>query len=369
MMTGLAYGYKIKLHDGREVKGDRIIDQEIAPIIREIFEMYADGHSLSSMVEILNSREIPSPRGGEWQKTALIGSIKRYEGLLCNQLYRGRVIWNQKSKRINPETGGKNYFVNPESEWVITEREDLRIVSEELWTRCDLRKVDRKSINKKAVQYYTFNPYRQLVFCGSCHGQKTLADRKRYVCRSWKAKRTCNNARGTRQAAILEEIQYVLQDSIKIKSDKQICDEINSILNLGQRKRHLLLKEVKRLDLCIKQTTSLIGSKGIDLDIVTDRLKEFQHQHADLQVQLAETIDPPKRGIKSLFLQTIDDLIKALGSPQRNDRYRLLLKLLVEKIILTPITRLPYGETIDVMIADNAWVNLHQYICKRDSKS
>lgn len=86
------------------------------------------------------SMHITSPGGKKWTKNALTGSLSRHEGILNNQIYRGRVIWNMKSLTINPEIGGKNYYMNPENEWVITQHEDLRIVSDELWECCETLK-------------------------------------------------------------------------------------------------------------------------------------------------------------------------------------------------------------------------------------
>ena len=147
-MFGLAYGYKIKIENGREAQGQREINEEQAEVIREIFHMYAEGHSLGSIVQILNARNVLSPRKSKWTKQSLLGSKARREGILCNEIYRGRAIWNMKSKSINPDTGGKNYKMNPESEWKVTQQEHLRIISDELWAKCDIRKYAKKIVKK-----------------------------------------------------------------------------------------------------------------------------------------------------------------------------------------------------------------------------
>ena len=174
-MFGIPYGYKIKIKNGREVTGEREIDKTKASVVLEIFTMFADGHSLGSIVQYLNAQNITSPGGKKWTKNALAGSLSRHEGILNNQIYRGCVIWNMKSLFINPETGGKNYYMNPENEWVITQHEDLRIVFDELWERCEILKQRYKKQPKR--RKYLINPLLGLVFCGICSSQKTLPTR------------------------------------------------------------------------------------------------------------------------------------------------------------------------------------------------
>ena len=364
-MTGLAYGYKIKIRNEREATGERIIDENKALIIREIFTMYADGHSLSSIAQILNSRGIPSPRGGQWQKTALIGSIKRHEGLLCNQLYRGRIIWNMKSKHINPETGGKNYFVNPQSEWVIHDDENLRIISEELWARCDLRKFARSPQERKKDKVHIFNPYRDLVFCAQCGAKKILADRKRFVCQGWKAKRTCTNARGTQEHVILQHLEHTLQRAISRVTSKELKQEIENTLLVNQQSKSRLIKDLNKLEARIEKLSTMLDQKGISLDSVTNKLQAMQHERSSLVAQINQALDTPPFNVKTQFENVIDELCKELARPQVNDKYRVLLFLFVDKILLSPRKDKSIGENVDVVMRKDVWPKLYQFLANK----
>ncbi|WP_087462555.1 recombinase family protein [Oleiphilus messinensis] len=61
------------------------------------------------------------------------GSPSKGSGLLNNELYRGRHIWNRSQWLKDPDTGKRVRIERPESEWCVSERQDLRIVSDELW--------------------------------------------------------------------------------------------------------------------------------------------------------------------------------------------------------------------------------------------
>ncbi|MFB9261912.1 recombinase family protein [Bradyrhizobium erythrophlei] len=40
---------------------------------------------------------MPGPRGGVWNASTIAGSRKRLNGILQNELYVGRIIWNRQS--------------------------------------------------------------------------------------------------------------------------------------------------------------------------------------------------------------------------------------------------------------------------------
>jgi site-specific DNA recombinase len=48
--------------------------------VRRIFEEYAAGTSARAIVHRLNAEGVPSPRGGTWAVSALVGDRKRGAG-------------------------------------------------------------------------------------------------------------------------------------------------------------------------------------------------------------------------------------------------------------------------------------------------
>ncbi|WP_329959107.1 recombinase family protein [Shinella sumterensis] len=57
----------------------------------------------------------------------------RQTGILHNELYVGRIVWNKQNYRKNPETERRTARLNDKSDWVVTEVPSMRIVSDELW--------------------------------------------------------------------------------------------------------------------------------------------------------------------------------------------------------------------------------------------
>ena len=104
------------------------IEPKEAAVILRIFTSYAEGMSLTQIVKTFNEENVPgSIRSTKGWSPATISRI------LDNEKYAGRWIWNRTESRRDPKTGRRRRFEKPESEWVINEDEELRIVPKQLW--------------------------------------------------------------------------------------------------------------------------------------------------------------------------------------------------------------------------------------------
>ncbi len=133
---GKAYGYKVvqKFDEaGNPVRGDRKIDPVEAKIVRRIFEDYAAGLSPKKIAEALNEDRIPGPSGRGWGASTLHGNRERGTGILNNELYVGRQIWNRLQYVKDPDTGKRTSRLNPLEDWVVTDVPGLRIIPQDLW--------------------------------------------------------------------------------------------------------------------------------------------------------------------------------------------------------------------------------------------
>lgn len=102
----LGYRREIIGADAQGHESDRLaINDEQAALLRRIFELYARGHSLKRICAILNAEDVPSPRAGErgkynagvWNPSTLSGDPALGEGILNNELYVGRRIYNRRT--------------------------------------------------------------------------------------------------------------------------------------------------------------------------------------------------------------------------------------------------------------------------------
>ena len=104
------------------------IEPREAAIVLRLFTSYAEGVSLTKIVTTFNEENVPgSIRSAQGWSPATISRI------LDNEQYVGRWIWNRTESRRDPKTGRRRRFDKPESEWMIYEDEELRIVPKQLW--------------------------------------------------------------------------------------------------------------------------------------------------------------------------------------------------------------------------------------------
>jgi hypothetical protein len=73
------------------------------------------------------------------EPSTIYGNGKRGTGILNNELYIGRLVWNRLRYVKNPDTGKRVSRLNPEAEWMRKEVPELRIVSDDLWTAAKSR--------------------------------------------------------------------------------------------------------------------------------------------------------------------------------------------------------------------------------------
>jgi site-specific DNA recombinase len=132
----MSFGYRSVGDD----RGHRLeIDAESAEWVRWIFAHYADGWSCQRIAAELNRKRVRSPRATSWSVSALYGSPAKGSGVLNNEFYIGRYIWNRSQWVKDPDTGKRQRLVRPRQEWRVIERPELRIVSDELWTAARAR--------------------------------------------------------------------------------------------------------------------------------------------------------------------------------------------------------------------------------------
>jgi DNA invertase Pin-like site-specific DNA recombinase len=159
MIAAPAFGYDI--HREFDAVGNRIgthwrIDDAEARIVQQIFAKRVQGMSYNQIAVWLNTSGVPCQRkgrdehGGFWRPS----SIRR---LLTNSIYRGVFVWH----------GSVSYHscVTKRGEAVETReflRPQLRLVDDDVWTRCNMKSISRSGYGGGK------NPYSGLVVCGYC---------------------------------------------------------------------------------------------------------------------------------------------------------------------------------------------------------
>jgi len=157
-----------------------IIDQEIAPIVVEIFEMRATGAGIATIARALNEKGYPSPGRLRFERGIITNNNKKgtdlpwnrhvLTELLRNVVYIGNLAQGRSTQCLYK---GIAYHWTDPSEWDVVEHTHEPIISMELWERAqsvDKRnsKAAKDSFGKYAHLPKRENPYGSLLRCADC---------------------------------------------------------------------------------------------------------------------------------------------------------------------------------------------------------
>ena len=220
---GRCYGFdNVKANDSVRY----CINKREAAIVRRIFQMAADGASLKTITKTLNHEGVAPPRkrakkeDGSWCHNAI-------REMLRNELYIGRLIWNRSQFIKQPGTNKRLRRMRPESEWIVLEKPELRIIDDALWRRVR----DRIAwVNEKfnhgnqpgMMNRATTSPNLLTGFlkCGVCgHNLIIVAGRgkhghPRYGCPMHVNRDVCSNALRERADFLEQRLFAQLQDAV-----------------------------------------------------------------------------------------------------------------------------------------------------------
>ena len=152
-----------------------MIEPAEASVVPEIFRHFASGWSPRQIAAELNRRQVASPRGGFWRSSAILGRSVRRAGILACEAYIGRLIWNRSAWSRDPDSGKRRRLERPESEWIVVEQPELRIVDDVLWDAAQRRLRDQRQRTEGArrdgkVSAGTWSKHllSGLLKCGGC---------------------------------------------------------------------------------------------------------------------------------------------------------------------------------------------------------
>lgn len=242
------YGYKkIQIKNGKEKYFTLEPDPETAPVVKLIFELYRDGHGMTRIADKLDALGIPAPKGGKWP-------IYSIPGILSNEHYLGKVIWNKRAT-TRKIVDGEVVLSRPNAdEYLIFEGRHPAIIEQELW---DAVQAKRGTIPPNKKTHNFMNPLSGLLFCRTCGKaltRRTYKDREgnercapRVACSE---QRNCRNGSAILDE-VLEEVAKVLREAIadfeiRIEQGADDSAEIHSRMVERMEKR---LRELRELEI------------------------------------------------------------------------------------------------------------------------
>jgi hypothetical protein len=252
-------GYVIDEHQNYQ------LDTLYAPVIREIFERYADGVSVADIIKGLIAKGVQTKKGGQL-------SFNSFRNIICNRRYLGEYIYGDT--------------VIPDA--------IPAIVTQELFDRAQARleKNKRAPAKAKAKEDYLLTTK---LYCGSCGtfmvGEsgtgKLLKTYHYYKCLSAKRKRGCE--RKSVKKDWIEEIvvRYTVNFVLKDDEIKRIAKILVEIQDREDAALPLLRKQLEETEKGLENLANAI-IQGLLTPTTKNKLEELEARKSDLEIAILQ---------------------------------------------------------------------------------
>ena len=349
---GNSYGYRVVRktgEDGAPVRGEREIDPEQAAIVNRIFTEYVVGRSPRDIAHRLNAEGILGPRGSAWGPSTINGNAARGTGILNNELYVGRLVWNRLRYIKDPDTGKRVSRLNPKEEWVIQDVPELRIVGERLWKKVKGRQANvrkrygegfRNRLTAARRKRYLLSG---LVTCGACGGGYSVVYRDILGCSTVKNKGTCSNTIRITRGELEERILASLREHL-MTPDKfaLFCEEYTREINRLRREDSSSLAarraELRKVEARIEKMIQAIMD-GFYSPTMKETMPGLEARKAELTAELEQAKEPPALLHPSMaeeYRKRLDGLFEALADERTRLETTDDIRALVGRIVVAP---------------------------------
>ncbi|WP_299410422.1 recombinase family protein [uncultured Roseobacter sp.] len=349
---GNSYGYRVVRKadaNGEPIRGDREIDAFEAKVVRRIFTDYAAGKAPRVIAHELNAEGIAGPRSAGWGPSTIHGNVKRGNGILNNELYVGKLVWNRQRFLKDPETGKRVARLNPKDEWITQEVPDLRIIDDALWLEVKERQAtirkkyvdaDGNGLSATKRKRYLFSG---LMKCGECGGGYSLVYRDQFGCSTVKNKGTCGNRTQVVREDLESRVLKALRDNLMAPElFKEFCDEYTREINrlrmeasgdLGAKRA-----ELKKVEAQIEKMIQAVMD-GFYTPSMKDKMPLLEARKAELIHDLEHAEEPPALLHPTMaeeYRKQVDELFEALADDTTRLEASDDIRSLVGRIVVSP---------------------------------
>ena len=223
-VPNIVYGYDKTIGDYFNLE----INKEEAAVIKQIFKMYTEeGYGALKIANHLNEQGVRTKRGCTWSQNAICR-------ILDNELYTGKVI-NGKQEVTDFLTGKRTE--KDETEWMVVERPDLRIIEPEIYEKAkEVRAAKSKSFHLTSERESNKYLFSTLIKCKECGWSFRRIVRKykntyiRWVCsgHNGRGADSCPNAQKVDEDELIQVLNDYFAEILKNKKNV-ICYVTNAV--------------------------------------------------------------------------------------------------------------------------------------------
>ena len=330
-----------------------IIDEEAAPVVRQIYSLCLAGNGPTKIARMLTEQQIPTPGTLEYRRT---GSTRRYHPgyeckwatntvvhLLENREYTGCLV-NFKTEK--PSYKLKHSIENPPEKQAVFENHHEPIIDRETWERVQELRKQRKRPNR----YDEVGLFSGILFCADCgsvmYQQRYQTDKRKqdcYICGSYKKRTADCTAHFIRTdlltAGVLSNLRKVT--SYAAKHEARFMKLLIEQNEDGDRRRNAAKK--KELETAEKRISELSAIfKRLYEDSVTGRISDERF------TELSSDYEAEQKELKERAARLREELSKAQEATANAEKFMNVVRRHTTIEELTPTLLREFVEKIVV---------------------
>lgn len=322
------YGYrKVAYKDGKQTCYTLEPHPDQAPIVKRVFELYAQGLGAVKITDQLDREHVPPPKGKKWSPDSI-------PTMLSNIHYLGKIKWNERKTVRTVEDGQVKASRPRAEEFLIFEGKHPAIIDQELWDKVQAIKGTHARNHKTKNMT---NPLAGLLWCecGRAMVGRTYTKKgkeisaPRFLCAD---QRTCGNASALMEE-VMDEVTKVLRDALddfehRIEAGTDDSAEVHKrmITRLEKRLEELRKLEVKQWAEKMKNGMPEHVFKELNGPTVAE-IEDIQHALCEAKDAVPEPMDLKA---KVVTLQAALDALRDPDAPVKEKNR--LLKACIEQI-------------------------------------
>lgn len=340
---GIVLGYKSVKYENEKGKSKLEIVEKEAEIVRMIFELYANGRGLKSLVNHINKLGYKTKKGN-------LFAIATVKEILQNPIYIGKIRYNRMRDWSEKRRKGKN-----ESP-IIVDGQHKPIIDMELWNK--VQKLYKERSHKPIRNFSGSYPLTGILKCPQCGASMVAGVTKKrrkdgsynihkyYYCGNWRNKgiaacRSNGIKKEYIEEFIFSTINELLYDQIILKD---IVDNINNkskeVIKPLENKLSLIENDLRSLEVKKAKIFDLYEDGIISKQDLAERLRENTLKlnsellkKEEIQKQLNNSnSDPIDFDVIKQLMKNFNNLLK-VASPERK---KLLINLVIKEIKVNP---------------------------------
>lgn len=312
------------------------INEREAEVVRRIFRLYTEsGEGGLAIANILNSEGLRTKRGCIWSQNAIMRIIR-------NPIYIGQII---NGKEATKEIYSNKREKKAQSEWIVVENPDLRILEDDIFYNA------QKILNQRYDAFHLSGErqsskyiFSTLIKCKCCHRSFRRLERQfpkstyvRWVCssRNGNGIQACQNSTKIKEDELLEEIVGYLEGWLDNK--EAIMEDVFRRYMLqrsdesGDAALTRLQAEVKKQQLKQNKLQEMYMNDIINMEELKEKSIPLKRQIQELEekIRLIQKVPCSEGEIRRQIEELFRDVKEILNAENLTNE---MLKQIIQKI-------------------------------------